>query len=91
MPFYLQDTTIVQMYQDAWGADFDIDAFVENCRKNVEARIMNYGYAFISVHDMLYGFENDVAAKINGGNFYQGNDFSLSNYTAPVINDMSGF
>lgn len=79
------------MYQDSWGADFDIDFFVVTCRKMIEAKIMNYGYATISVQDMLYGFETDVAAKINGGHFYQGNDFSLSNFTAPIINDMSGY
>lgn len=68
-----------------------MDAFVETFRTMIEARIMGYGYAYIKVSDMLEGFTSDVASKINGGNFYQGNDFSLSNHTAPIINDFSGF
>ena len=90
MPYFLNDSTVVSLYQKAWGDSFNIDSFVQTCRTMVEAKIMGYGYAYINVHDMLYGFENDVAAKINGGQFYQGNDFSLSNFTAPIINDMSG-
>lgn len=33
------------------------------------------------------GFENDVADKINGGDYLLGDDFGLSKYTTPIIND----
>ena len=40
---------------------------------------------------MLDGFENDVADKVNGGSYFNGNDFSLSKMTTPIRNDIKGF
>ena len=52
-----------------------------------------FGGAFIdiSVSDMLNGFYNTYAAKINGGSYTLGNDFSLYNVTTPIQNDRLGF
>lgn len=36
------------------------------------------------------GFYGEAAAKINGGNFSQGADFSLASAVTPVINNMIG-
>jgi hypothetical protein len=40
---------------------------------------------------MLNGYVNDVAAKVNGGTYSLGNDFSLYNVTTPIQNDRIGF
>jgi len=40
---------------------------------------------------MLNGFVNTVAAKVNGGEYFLGNDFSLYNVTTPIQNDRMGF
>ena len=47
-------------------------------------------YAQIKVSDMLDGYVNTYAADINGGDYFQGNDFSLYGVTTPVQNDRLG-
>lgn len=42
---------------------------------------MGGAYVTIPVSDMLNGFENDVAAKVNGGVYLQGMDNSLTSWT----------
>ena len=45
---------------------------------------MGGAYVTIPVSDMLNGFENDVAAKVNGGVYLQGLDNSLTSWTQPI-------
>ena len=40
--------------------------------------------------DLIYGYENDIASRVNGGLYYAGNDFSISEATTPVFNNNYG-
>ena len=37
--------------------------------------------------ELINGYKNDIADRINGGQYYAGNDFSISNTTTPVFNE----
>ena len=78
-------------YQNAWGSEFNIDLFVDSCRSNIELQMFGGAFAQIKVSDMLEGYVNDIADKVNGGNYILGNDFSLYNVTTPIQNDRIGF
>ena len=78
-------------YQNAWGADFDIDLFVDSCRTNIQDQMLGGAFANIKINDMLNGYVNDIADQINGGDYILGNDFSLYNVTTPLQNDRLGF
>jgi len=56
----------------------------------IETKIFGGGFVNIKISDMLNGYESDVAAKINGGDYYQGNDFSLSSLATPIRNEIQG-
>ena len=43
-----------------------------------------------TIEELINGYENDIAARINGGQYYGGYDFSISNSTTPVFNDLIG-
>lgn len=79
--YYGEKSDIIAKYQTAWGSDIDIDAFVTVCRTRIEAFYFGGAFADISVSDMLNGYENDVAAKINGGDYFEGDFFGLSALT----------
>ncbi len=38
----------------------------------------------------MFGFTSDIADNVNGGDFWQGNMFDLSNVVTPIINDQIG-
>ncbi len=78
-------------YQNAWGETFNIPNFIDACRGNIESTIFGGAYATIKIEDLLYGYESDIAGKINGGDYLLGDDFALSNMTTPIINDQKGF
>ena len=40
--------------------------------------------------DLINGYENDIAERVNGGQYYGGYDFSITNSTTPVFNEMVG-
>jgi len=60
-------------------------------RAYVQSRIFDSAYAEYTMTQLLTGFENPYAARLNGGHYAQGDDFSLSNYTTPILNDQTGF
>jgi hypothetical protein len=35
----------------------------------------------------MFGFTSPIADNVNGGDFFQGSVFDLSNITTPIIND----
>ncbi len=77
---------------DAWGVNMDeVNSYIAVFRDMIEQMIFGSAYANIKIQDMLDGFENDVADKVNGGDYYKGNDFSLSKMTTPIRNDIKGF
>ena len=39
---------------------------------------------------MIAGYDNEVADRVNGGQYYGGYDFSLSSGTTPVFNEHYG-
>jgi len=51
---------------------------------------MGGAFAEIKVTDMLNGFYNPIADKVNGGDYMLGNDFSLYDITTPIQNDRMG-
>lgn len=90
IPYYTQDASKIASYQSAWGSTFDIDAFVNVQRTRIESVYFGGAFADILVSDMLNGYENDVAARINGGDYFAGDDFALMNYTNPIRIDVTG-
>jgi hypothetical protein len=36
---------------------------------------------------MLFGWSSEIAAKANGGDFWQGADFSIEAIMTPILND----
>ena len=45
---------------------------------------------YSSITELIDGFDNNIAARINGGQYYAGYDFSLSSDTTPVFNEKHG-
>ena len=41
----------------------------------------------VKARDMIFGYDSPVAANVNGGDFFQGAEFSLSSVVTPVLND----
>lgn len=56
-------------------------------RFHVQYYIFEGPYKEYKVSELMEGFENPYAYKINGGDFFAGNDFSLSAITTPYLND----
>ena len=48
-------------------------------------------FAEIKISDMLNGYVNEYATKMEGGNYTLGSVYSLYNVTAPIQNDRLGF
>ena len=51
---------------------------------------MGGAYSMIPECDLIQGFNGTTAAKVNGGDFLSGSDFSLSEAVTPVYNDKVG-
>jgi len=60
-------------------------------RKYLQTRMFGGAYKKLTLEQALMGYTNDVAEKINGGNYIMGDDFSLLNVTTPIVNDQMGF
>ena len=65
--------------------------FVNCMRYVIENQVFGSAYSDISVHDMIVGYETDVAANVNGGTFLNGDDFNLSPNTTVLTNDQIGY
>lgn len=51
----------------------------------MESAFTNY-----TSEQLLFGWSSEIAAKANGGNYWQGADFSISGDMAPIFNDQFG-
>ena len=51
---------------------------------------MGGAYASLTASEIIFGYESDVTAKLNEGDFFEGNLWQLSNYTTPILNDQIG-
>jgi len=56
-------------------------------RVYIQDRIFGSAFASYTMTELLMGFENTVADKVNGGDYLLGDDFGLSKETTPIIND----
>jgi len=59
-------------------------------RYHVEAFIMGGSFVIYDIEDFIHGFETEVAAKVNGGDFKQGAFYTLQSSVTPVLNDRIG-
>ena len=88
IPYFKGDTTKTDQYKTAYGFnDEQLENFIYNMRVYVQDRIFGGAYTKLTIENVLYGYVNDVASKVNGGNYFLGDDFALSNTTTPIIND----
>ena len=51
---------------------------------------MQGAIAKFTAQELMFGFTSDIADNVNGGDFWQGNMFDLSNVVTPIINDQIG-
>ena len=92
IPYFKEDTDKIAKYKKAYGFnDEQLDYFIKYMRKFVQTRMFGGAYKKLTLYQALMGYKNDVAAKINGGNYIMGDDFSLLNVTTPIVNDQMGF
>ena len=65
--------------------------FFETMRFHVEAYLLGDGMkTYENVKDLITGFDSPIASKINGGDYYAGDDFSLASATTPIFNEQIG-
>jgi hypothetical protein len=73
------------------GADpFDLAEFWTSSRANIQSRFFGSAYTTLSADQLLFGFYNTAAVNLNGGDFYNGDDFSLSSISTPIFHDKMG-
>lgn len=56
----------------------------------MESRFFGDSYVSYTADDLFFGFYNEAADKLNGGNYYNGDDYSLRNHTTPIFHDIQG-
>lgn len=64
--------------------------FFFNVRYDMQTRFFGAAYTIQDANEYIFGFTNSAADMINGGDFYNGDDFSLSNTTSPIFHDKIG-
>lgn len=64
--------------------------FIEVMRYHVQAVTMGGALRTYTAQELINGYENDIAARVNGGQYYGGYDFSIANATTPVFNELIG-
>jgi hypothetical protein len=90
--YFKDDTAVIESYKNNYGFnDEELDTFIFNMRVYIQNRFFGGAYSKLTMDQVLFGYENDVAAKVNGGDYFFGDDFSLSNMTTPIITDQRGF
>ena len=68
--YNLGDTAMLQQFTDSYGG-YDSSTLFEVMRFHVESYIMGGSYkTYQGTQELLNGYENDVAARVNGGSFY---------------------
>lgn len=92
VPYFLEDTVAVAKYTTAWNfGDLILKDFIDSLRSQIETQFFDSAFADLLVTDMLDGYETEYASRVNGGDYWKGNDFSLSSMTQPIRNDVMGF
>lgn len=86
--FAADDKTKLDIFTKAIG--YDAKVFAEVMRYHIQTYTMGGALKTYTAEQLMNGYENDIAAKINGGQYYGGYDFSICNDTTPVFNDMLG-
>ena len=56
----------------------------------VQGWLMEGDTATYTSEELLFGWESSIAAKANGGDFWQGADFNVQPYMTPIFNDQIG-
>jgi len=87
IPYFLQNQTTVAKYEAAWGNNVTTDIFVEALRARIETAYFGGAFADIKLKELFFGFENTFAAGVSSGDYILGNDYSLSNWTTPIMTD----
>lgn len=56
----------------------------------VQGWLMESAWTNLTSEQLLFGWSSGIAEKANGGNYWQGADFSISGDMAPIFNDQFG-
>lgn len=56
----------------------------------VQGWLLEGAYATYTTDQLLFGWSSEIAAKANGGDFWQGADFSIDSIMTPILNDQMG-
>ena len=91
IPYIKDDTETLEKYETLYGFtehdDEELASFIYNYRRFLQNKVFGGAFKNYTASDLVMGYENDVAAKANGGDYLLGDDFNLINATTPLMND----
>lgn len=64
--------------------------FTENLALFIQGWMFEGGWRDYTSFELLYGWKSSIAAKANGGDYWQGADFSVQEWMTPIFNDNNG-
>jgi hypothetical protein len=82
--------TFTDFYTMSDPSKLNLADFFFNVRYDIQTRFFGSAYTIQDANEYIFGFTNSAADMINGGDFYNGDDFSLSNTTSPIFHDKIG-
>jgi len=59
-------------------------------RKMIQDYLFGGAISTYKIKDLVHGFESDVAERVNGGDFFMGDDFNLDKSVTAILNDQVG-
>lgn len=88
--YFSEDTKTLELYQNWYGASFNLDNFIVSTRLDIQNRFFGDVYVHYTSDELLNGFYNKAADNINGGDYYNGDIFSLRNFSTPILHNTKG-
>lgn len=88
--YYEQDQDYLTQFTNWYGSDFNLDSFIVSARTDIETRFFTDMYQSYTADQMINGVYNPSAEKLNGGDYYNGDNFNLRNWTTPIFHDTAG-
>jgi hypothetical protein len=67
-----------------------MDNFIVSSRKSIQNLIFGDMYITYTPEQLLHGFDNGIADVLNGGDYYNGDFFSLRNLSTPILHNTMG-
>lgn len=85
--YFTNNTATLDRFQEILEVDPD---FSENLIYMVQGWMMEGPFVNYTSEQLMFGWDSQIIAKANGGNYWQGADFNLETYMTPIINDVNG-